>query len=438
MSKNFRLIKALGMIGCLLTVGLVPTISGQTKVDLREQARNVDFSQATSTKPFKSGTAMPALCSTGDVFFKTDAAPGKNVYLCSAPNNWVDQAGTLSYPANTADIGTPAPPASGTTTWYTREGKLCALDPSGNESCTGGGSLWVNSSDGSVSVTKSGNTLQITAGPAMATVDGNNAFTGDNRYSERCTANATGTQANRWVQKTSTGCQVSGSATRVFGLASATASSGSVTIFRAGRWKCAYSNTAVLGNWATVTSDGRCADSGVAAASAPPAGAVAVAEASGAGSVLVSIWPAPSASGTSTSSPIVIARTKSTTVGSGDTDIDSVNTTIDAGKCVRVQAHVENLTLGANPDVYLHWGSSSWLLETGSTGTLWVNGTVCNASGVQNSQVVYAAAGVGTWYGNAGTIKATASVDTSSAAKISISANSGQQMRMNWLVEKLY
>ncbi|MEZ5356546.1 MAG: hypothetical protein R2762_28255 [Bryobacteraceae bacterium] len=61
---------------------------GQTTVDLRSQARNVDFSQAASTRPHKLGVTLPAACVAGETFFKTDALPGQNVFGCTAPNIW--------------------------------------------------------------------------------------------------------------------------------------------------------------------------------------------------------------------------------------------------------------------------------------------------------------------------------------------------------------
>jgi hypothetical protein len=70
-----------------------------TRIDLAKQTRNADFSQADFTKPFKSGTALPALCSVSEVFFKTDEAPGKNIYLCGSSNIWTglpDTVGGLS------------------------------------------------------------------------------------------------------------------------------------------------------------------------------------------------------------------------------------------------------------------------------------------------------------------------------------------------------
>ena len=64
----------------------------QTRVDIRSQSKSVDFSAADSTKPFKTGTVLPASCSTGEAFFKSDAAPGANIYLCLTPNAWTQVA----------------------------------------------------------------------------------------------------------------------------------------------------------------------------------------------------------------------------------------------------------------------------------------------------------------------------------------------------------
>lgn len=61
----------------------------QTRVDLAKQAKNVDFSQAATTKPFRSGTELPGTCTTGETFFKTDAVRGKQLHLCVGPNTWV-------------------------------------------------------------------------------------------------------------------------------------------------------------------------------------------------------------------------------------------------------------------------------------------------------------------------------------------------------------
>jgi hypothetical protein len=74
-------------------LGLLCTGISQTLVDLRTQSKSVDFTAATSTKPFKTGTALPATCAIGEVFFKTNGAAGQNLYACSTVNSWTLQAG---------------------------------------------------------------------------------------------------------------------------------------------------------------------------------------------------------------------------------------------------------------------------------------------------------------------------------------------------------
>ena len=70
----------------------VSIAAAQTRIDLRTQGKSVDFSAATSTKPSKTGTAIPAACSIGETFFKTDAAAGANLYGCTATNIWTVQS----------------------------------------------------------------------------------------------------------------------------------------------------------------------------------------------------------------------------------------------------------------------------------------------------------------------------------------------------------
>ncbi|HEY6393515.1 MAG TPA: hypothetical protein VIX89_19690 [Bryobacteraceae bacterium] len=70
---------------CLFAFGLA---HGQTMVDLRTQSKSVDFSSANATKPIKSGTVFPSICSVGEIFYKSDAPAGANVYGCTATNAW--------------------------------------------------------------------------------------------------------------------------------------------------------------------------------------------------------------------------------------------------------------------------------------------------------------------------------------------------------------
>jgi hypothetical protein len=52
-----------------------------------------DASNASSSKPAKTGSALPQTCGIGEQFFKTDASQGQNLYFCTAPNTWVQMTG---------------------------------------------------------------------------------------------------------------------------------------------------------------------------------------------------------------------------------------------------------------------------------------------------------------------------------------------------------
>lgn len=75
----------------LLLACLPLWLPAQTKVNLQNQSKNIDFSSATSVRPMKTGTVLPATCNAGEMFFKTDAPAGANTYGCIAPNTWVSQ-----------------------------------------------------------------------------------------------------------------------------------------------------------------------------------------------------------------------------------------------------------------------------------------------------------------------------------------------------------
>ena len=64
-----------------------------TQVDLRLQSRDVDFSAASATKPFRSGTGLPATCGQGEMYYRLDASAGMNVYGCTSTNIWTLEQG---------------------------------------------------------------------------------------------------------------------------------------------------------------------------------------------------------------------------------------------------------------------------------------------------------------------------------------------------------
>lgn len=89
------------------------TIFGQTQIDLKTQAKTIDFSLAPETKPVKTGTANPTTlsCTVGDMYFWTSAPAGANLYACVAVNTWALQSGaggggSLTVESNSTAVGT--------------------------------------------------------------------------------------------------------------------------------------------------------------------------------------------------------------------------------------------------------------------------------------------------------------------------------------------
>lgn len=76
------------LLWVILALTAATAVMGQTRVDLRTQSRNVDFSSASTTKPVRMGTTLPATCTSGEMFFKTDAIPGQNLQMCTLTDTW--------------------------------------------------------------------------------------------------------------------------------------------------------------------------------------------------------------------------------------------------------------------------------------------------------------------------------------------------------------
>jgi hypothetical protein len=79
--------------------------AAQTKVDLKAQSKNVDFTTASATKPLKTGTSLPATCGQGEMFFLLSGPVGANVYACVATNTWAIEAGSANLPTLTGNGG---------------------------------------------------------------------------------------------------------------------------------------------------------------------------------------------------------------------------------------------------------------------------------------------------------------------------------------------
>ncbi len=81
----------------LVALAGLPVLEGQTQVDLRTQSKSIDFTAAPTTKPVKTGTALPATCSQGALFFETTAPAGANLFGCTATNTWSLQTGGAAW-----------------------------------------------------------------------------------------------------------------------------------------------------------------------------------------------------------------------------------------------------------------------------------------------------------------------------------------------------
>ena len=76
-----------------------------TQLDLHFQSRDIDFSAANATKPFKSGTALPSVCNIGEMFFWLNAPAGANLYGCTSLNGWtLEEAGLPIVTGNSGKI----------------------------------------------------------------------------------------------------------------------------------------------------------------------------------------------------------------------------------------------------------------------------------------------------------------------------------------------
>ena len=87
------------MIGLLLA--FLPAALAQTKVDLANQSKNIDFSQALFVRPFPLGTALPATCRSARFFLTTAPA---SAYECTSTNVWAPIQGSTGTAAGTIDV----------------------------------------------------------------------------------------------------------------------------------------------------------------------------------------------------------------------------------------------------------------------------------------------------------------------------------------------
>lgn len=72
--------------GTVMTLGNTETVTGN-----KTFTGVVDASGASRTAPAKVGTSLPGTCTVGDLYFKSDATAGQNIYECQSTNTWTQQ-----------------------------------------------------------------------------------------------------------------------------------------------------------------------------------------------------------------------------------------------------------------------------------------------------------------------------------------------------------
>lgn len=77
-----------------LWIFAIPCAAQQVINGSRTLLGNWDASGANTTKPAKTGSALPGTCGVGEFFFNSSASPGANLYLCAAANVWTQVQGT--------------------------------------------------------------------------------------------------------------------------------------------------------------------------------------------------------------------------------------------------------------------------------------------------------------------------------------------------------
>ncbi len=94
-NRNRAILRIAGYVFAVAAAFLCPVMFGQgpTTINLGTQGRNADFSTLPVTRPVTVGTALPAACLIGQLFFISSAVPGQNLYACTSVNSWTQLAG---------------------------------------------------------------------------------------------------------------------------------------------------------------------------------------------------------------------------------------------------------------------------------------------------------------------------------------------------------
>lgn len=88
------------LIGLFINQAFAQTTTNiPTTLNLQTQGRNPDFSAFPFTRPISVGSALPAACQLGQLYFNSAATAGSNLYACTAANTWTLESAAASAPA---------------------------------------------------------------------------------------------------------------------------------------------------------------------------------------------------------------------------------------------------------------------------------------------------------------------------------------------------
>ncbi|MES1256890.1 MAG: hypothetical protein ABUS51_00610, partial [Acidobacteriota bacterium] len=109
MQEAGKCMKMRGLSAAAVGLLAMAALAGaQTRVDLGSQGRNVDFSSASSTRPFRAGSVLPGGCQSGEVFMAANGSQGYTLNVCNSSNVWTQLGGITRWNAlanPVADLG---------------------------------------------------------------------------------------------------------------------------------------------------------------------------------------------------------------------------------------------------------------------------------------------------------------------------------------------
>ncbi len=122
----------------------LPTLAGTNTF-----TGTMNLGGATRTAPMKVGTSLPGTCTVGDLYFKSDATAGQNIYQCQSTNTWTQQL-------NSGGSSTTGVIVYKTSNWTNTSGAWTPVSWDTIDSDTSSGALWAVGNPTKLVATSSG------------------------------------------------------------------------------------------------------------------------------------------------------------------------------------------------------------------------------------------------------------------------------------------